>query len=107
MSEESQDRAIGRIEGKLDLIIAEQERAAAGRKHQYEKHDQLDRKVDAVGSKVESIDTRLGKVEGPVAEFSKWRERGIGAVMLVSFAAASVGGFVVALWTKIVALFNA
>jgi hypothetical protein len=106
MTEESQDRAIGRIEGKLDLIIAEQERAAAGRKQQYEKHEQLDRKVEAAYTKLSSVDARLQNVEGPVAEFSKWRERGIGAVMLVSFAAASVGGLIVTLWGKLVALFN-
>ena len=92
MTDASQDRAIGRIEGKLDLIIAEQEKAAQARKVQYEKLDQLDRKVEATETKVESIDKRLEKVEEPVAEFSRWRERGVGAIMLISFAAASFGG---------------
>lgn len=104
MPDASQDRAIGRIEGKLDLIIAEQEKAAAARKAQYEKLDQLDRKVEATENKVKSIDKRLETVEEPVAEFSRWRERGVGALMLITFTAASVGGLVVAFGKKAWAL---
>ncbi|MDW6020223.1 hypothetical protein SAZ10_00440 [Mesorhizobium sp. BAC0120] len=101
MTEASQERAIGRIEGKLDLIIAEQAAAAEARKQTYEKLDTLNRKVDATDTKVQSIDQRLEKVEEPVAEFSRWRERGIGAIMLVSFVAASIGGLLVAFGKKI------
>ena len=104
MTDASQERAIGRIEGKLDLILAEQEKAATARKAQYEKLDALDRKVDATETKVESIDKRLEKVEEPVAEFSRWRERGVGAIMLVSFAAASVGGLLATFGKKVWAL---
>lgn len=95
------ERSIGRIEGKLDIILAEQEKASEVRKVQYEKLDQLDRKVEVTESKVRSIDKRLEKVEGPVAEFSQWRERGIGALMLVSFVAASFGGLFVTYIKKI------
>jgi hypothetical protein len=101
MTEASQDRAIGRIEGKLDLIIAHQDKASDARKAQYEKMEELGRKIEATDRKVESIDDRLEKVEEPVAEFSKWRERGVGAIMLVSFVAASVGGLFVAFGKKI------
>jgi hypothetical protein len=62
---------------------------------------ELGRKLKATDRKVESIDDRLEKVEEPVAEFSKWRERGVGAVMLISFVAASVGGLFVAFGKKI------
>ena len=93
MIESNQERSIGRIEGKLDWLIAEQEKAAASRKQQYERLEKMDRRAEATDRKVESIDSRLQNVEEPVAEFSRWRERGVGAVMLVSFAAASIGGF--------------
>lgn len=92
MPEANQDRAIGRIEGKIDLMLAEQEKSSKARKVQYEKLDALDRKVEATETKVESIDKRLEGVEEPVAEFSRWRERGVGAIMLISFVAASLGG---------------
>lgn len=102
----SDERAIGRLEAKVDLILAEQNRASEARKQTYEKLESLDRKATATEIRVESIDDRLGKVEEPVAEFSRWRERGVGALMLISFAAASVGGMVVAygkkIWTAIV-----
>lgn len=92
MTDASQDRAIGRIEGKLDLIIADQEKARQDRKQQYERLEKIERRTEATDRKVESIDKRLEKVEEPVAEFSRWRERGVGAIMLISFAAASFGG---------------
>lgn len=97
---ESNEKAIGRLEGKIDLMLAEQVRAADARRQTYETLERLDRKIDATESKVGSIDARLEKVEGPVAEFSQWRERGIGALMLISFVAASVGGLVVAYGKK-------
>jgi hypothetical protein len=102
----NQDRAIGRIEGKLDLIIAEQERAALARKVQYEKLDALDRKVDKTDNKVASIDNRLEVVEAPVAEFSRWKERAIGAIMLISFVSAVSGAMIVALWKKMWTVFG-
>lgn len=97
---ESNEKAIGRLEGKIDLMLAEQVRAADARRQTYETLEKLDRKIDATDTKVTSIDERLEKVEGPVAEFSQWRERGIGALMLISFVAASVGGLVVAYGKK-------
>ena len=101
MNDASQDRAIGRIEGKLDLIIADQEQARQDRKQQYARLEQIERRTEGMERKVMSIDKRIGKVEEPVAEFSRWRERGVGAMMLISFIAASVGGALVAFGKKI------
>jgi hypothetical protein len=99
-------RAIGRLEGKMDLMLAEQKAAAESRKQTYEKLDTLDKKVEAANVKVTQVEARLAAVEEPVAEFSKWRERAIGAVMLVSIASALVGGGIVAGWAKITAFFS-
>lgn len=104
MTDASQDRAIGRIEGKLDLIIADQEKARQDRKQQYERLEKIERRTEGTERKVESIDKRLEKVEEPVAEFSRWRERGVGAVMLISFAAASFGGLLATFGKKLWAL---
>lgn len=98
---DSEARAIGVLEGKIDLMLAEQERAAQSRKHTYEKLEAMDKKIDATDVKIDAIDKRLKAVEEPVAEFSRWRERGIGAIMLVSLAAASVSGLVVAFGKKV------
>ncbi len=48
MSEAGQERAIGRIEGKLDLIISDQEKARQDRKQQYDKQEKTDRTLDEV-----------------------------------------------------------
>lgn len=104
MTEAGQERAIGRIEGKLDLIISDQEKARQDRKQQYEKQEKTDRALDDVKRMIESIDTRLEKVEEPVADFNRWRERGVGAIMLVSFFAATFGAILASFWKKILAL---
>lgn len=100
-TEAGQDRAIGRVEGKLDQIIKDMDRARDDRKQQYEKQEKTDRTLDEVMRKLQSVDTRLSNVEEPVADFNRWRERGVGAVMLVSFAAASLGGLVAAFGKKL------
>lgn len=98
---DSEARAIGNLEGKIDLMLAEQDRAAQSRKSTYEKLEALAKKLDAHEVKLDTIDKRLKAVEEPVAEFSRWRERGVGAIMLVSLAAASVGGLVATFGKKI------
>ncbi|WP_157743463.1 hypothetical protein [Ochrobactrum quorumnocens] len=110
-TEAGQDRAIGRVEGKLDQIIKDMDRARDDRKQQYEKQEKTDRTLDEVMRKLRSVDNRLEKVEEPVADFNRWRERGVGAIMLVSFVAgaimlvsfvaASLGGLLVTFGKKI------
>jgi hypothetical protein len=100
MSEGSQERAIGRVEGQLDLIIAEQTAAANSRRITYEKLDEIMRKMDATERNVVGLHSRMKAVEKPVAEFSKWRERFIGMGLLVALAAGGIGAFIYALWMK-------
>lgn len=106
MTEASQERALGRLESKVDLILADNERAAHSRKEQYEKLEQITRKADATDRKIDGIDSRLKTVEEPVAEFEKWRERAIGALMLVAFVSASIGAITPWLWRKVVSLLS-
>ncbi|MCR5941124.1 hypothetical protein FG152_09845 [Ochrobactrum sp. XJ1] len=104
MTEAGQERAIGRIEGKLDLIISDQEKARQDRKQQYERQEKTERLLEALQRNYESVDSRLEKVEEPVADFNRWRERGVGAIMLVSFFAATFGAILASFWKKILAL---
>lgn len=106
MSERSIEILLGEVKGKLEMVLDEQRHAAASRKETYAKLETMDRKIDAADAKIDVLDERMQAVEEPVAEFSKWRERGVGAVMLISLAAASVGGLVATfgkkLWAAIV-----
>jgi hypothetical protein len=104
MTEAGQERAIGRIEGKLDLIISDQEKARQDRKQQYERQEKTERLLEALQRNYESVDSRLEKVEEPVADFNRWRERGVGAIMLVSFFAATLGAVLASFWKKFLAL---
>lgn len=94
----SEVRDLGRVEGKLDQLLAASERERADsredRRRVYERLEDLTRKSDDRGRALESLDQRLKKVEEPVAEFSRWRERAIGAAMLLSVVAATVGGVI-------------
>lgn len=106
MTDNNIDRALGRLEGKVDLILQEQQSAAANRKQTYERLEEINKKVDDAASKIEHADARLAKVEAPVAEFSKWRERAIGALMLISFVSAATGAAMVAAWKGFLAWLN-
>lgn len=106
MSDENLQRALGRVEGKLDLMLQEQQQASANRKQTYERLEEINKKVDDAATKIEHADARLAKVEAPVAEFSKWRERAIGALMLISFVSAATGAAMVAAWKGILAWLN-
>ena len=104
MNEASQERVLGRLESKVDLILVENERAVHSRKEQYEKLEQITRKADSTDRKIDSIDGRLKAVEEPVADFEKWRERAIGALMLVAFVSACIGAIAPWIWRKLVAV---
>lgn len=99
---ENRDRAIGRIEGKLDRIIDEMKLDSEKREEQDKRLERIERSQDNADKRTEDILKRLETVEKPVAEFNRWRERAIGALMLVSLVAALIGGSIAAYWHKIV-----
>lgn len=109
--------AIGQLRAEVRIMSDQQKTANESRRAIYEKLEDVDGKVDeadakivAVDERLKNVDTamdkRLKSVEEPVAEFSKWRERAIGAVMLVSVVSALIGGGFVAAWGKITAWFT-
>lgn len=103
---DNHDRAIGRIEGKLDQLIEEQRRAMQKRSEMYKQLESLRKNQDEMTRQIKDVDRRLGYVEEPVTEFNRWRERAIGAAMLISLTAAMIGGTVAAYWAKLVAMFR-
>lgn len=100
----SLEQSVGRLEGKLDLIIEDQNRARLERGRQYERQESTEQTLSNVAAKVDRIEKRLEAVEEPVAEFNKWRERGIGAMMLVSLCGATMGAMLTKYWSKLVSL---
>lgn len=92
------ERSLGRVEGKLDLILRTQDEEKSTRRAHYERMATVERAVETLAADAVRIDSRLTVVEKPVAEFSKWRERAIGALMLISFVSAATGATIMALW---------
>lgn len=106
MTDASQERTLGRLEAKVDLILEDQEQASRARRDQYEKLEQITRKADATERNFASLLQRIEAVERPVAEFSKWRERFIGMGLAVALAAGGVGALITTIWMKASALLS-
>lgn len=104
MSEEANlERSLGRVEGKLDLILTAQTEEASIRRKHFTRTEAVERTLESLVVETGRIDTRLAAVEKPVAEFSKWRERAVGALMLISFLSAATGAVLTAAWHQILA----
>lgn len=74
---------------KLDQIIKDTDRARDDRKQQYDKQEKSDRNLDEVMRKLQNVEKRIEKVEEQVADFTVGVSGVVGAIMLVSFVAAS------------------
>ncbi len=98
------DVLLGEIKGKLDLILADQERARLDRKQQYEKLEDLERVQERLAHEQAVLVDRIGKVEPVISEINNWRQRGIGVVMFLGAISAGAGAGITILWKKIAAL---
>ncbi|MGT2444458.1 hypothetical protein ACU4I5_18540 [Ensifer adhaerens] len=98
MTEESQERAIGRIEGKLDMILADQEKARIDRKHQYDKSEAIERRLDVTDQKLSAVTAGWSDAAPVISDIRRWKERFIGMQMFVVFLAGSAGAALVTLW---------
>jgi len=98
------ERTLGRLEGKLDHLIE----AHADLGSKWEKLSQefaaLLRRQDALTHELIRLKQRLDEMSEPAREFGRWRERAVGALMLLSFGGALLGGSAVAFWQKFSAL---
>lgn len=100
----SVDRAIGRIEAKLDRVVSDQEQARLDRREHYKRMEAVERNQELTAQTLQTMNERMAAVEEPVADFNRWRERGVGAVMLVSFVAACLGGAIAVAGRKLWAI---
>ena len=88
-----------RVSGRL---IAQSYRLCRWRrKQQYEKQEKTDRKLYEMVREMQGFNSRMSNVEEPVANFNRRRERGPGAIMLISFIAASLDGLLLTSGKKI------
>jgi hypothetical protein len=96
------DRAIGRLEGKFDLLLAKveegQRESKDGRRKIYEELEAI--RADAATTRVQvaGVKDRIDKAEPVLTEIGKWRERFNGMIMLIGAVSALFGGAVALSW---------
>lgn len=109
MSDESQERTLGRLEGLLEAstkslasltqLVAQQGADAAAR----DANAQIARLE--TNHRITALEAKVTQIEVPISEFEIWRERGRGALMAGAFAFSILGATIGATWGHIVAWF--
>lgn len=114
MAEDTTQRDLGRLEGKMDRLLAafEQEREASheSRKALYERVGTIETdikisaKVDAqVRDRLDAFDTKLtNEVMPTINEVKRWKITGVTVLAMVGMAGAAIGSFLWWAWDVIV-----
>jgi len=92
-------RSLGRLEAKVDTLLSE-------RKDEKKQLAIIERKQDTAEKDRTAMAERLKEVEKNTADFNRWKERGVGALMLISAIAALIGGTLATSWQKILDIFK-
>lgn len=98
MNESDTQRSLGRLEGKLDMILADQESARIDRKNQYAKSEAIERRLDATDQKIAGLKTQIDEAAPVITDIKRWKERFIGMQMLIAGVFVAVGGGIVLVW---------
>lgn len=90
-------RAIGKLEGRLEALIESQAQAnkdaTASRKVIYARLDGIQRRTEAAETAIGGLQDTVDKHIRPVTDdVRRWRERGIGAAVLLAGLGAVFGG---------------
>lgn len=102
----SPDRSLGRLEGMVEILLKDGEKARSDRKLQYERLEVLERATERVEHKLDSQSKRITAVEQPIENFNKWKERFIGMTLVWTIISGAVGSVVTYYWQKIIAVFT-
>jgi len=106
MTDPSTERAIGRLEGKLDSLMNSVEEqkteSSAGRGRIYRELEAIRVEASVSNSKIENLEEQMATAAPEIADIKRWKERFIGMRMLIVFMSAVSGGALVAGWKWIV-----
>ena len=125
MAESSQERAIGRLEGRLDgvddkldsierLLRAQNEESSESRKALYERvqsietDNKISAKIDAqVRERLDALDARLTtEVMPTVNEVQRWKVAGMTVIGMAGLAGAALASVFIWAWDVIVSKWN-
>jgi len=94
-------RSLGRIEAQNGQILEEQKRYRQENKEIKRQLQAVEHKQETAEKERAAMALQLEEVKKNTDDFNKWKERGVGALMLISGIAALVGGSLAASWHKI------
>ncbi|NRQ13477.1 DUF1515 family protein [Ensifer sesbaniae] len=102
MIDGNSERAIGRLEGKLDALADAVERgqdeSKQGRARIYAELEQVRQEAARSRAEVESLKQQMADAAPIISDIKRWRERFIGMQMLVVFLAGSAGAAITTFW---------
>ena len=102
LNEATSERAIGRLEGKVDALVGAVEEQTEKSERRYARiYQELEQiRLDAAESRRDVAELKVkADADAPtISEIKRWKERIIGMQMLSAFIAASFGGALVAGW---------
>lgn len=88
---------IARLAERMNTILEEMAQARDGRKHQYEKLEDLGRSILKLDNRVESVENSLARASPTIDEFITIKHKVAGAGMLGKYVWAIGGGLLSAL----------
>ena len=96
MPESNQERAIGRLEGKMDSLIeavkAQGEKSDASRARMYERIEGVERSTEKMDSRLQTVEGTVTKMSPLVDEFGRIKQRGVGILMMLGVLWMLLGG---------------
>lgn len=90
---DSIDRILGRLEAKVDRVIADQETAGESRKANYERLETIEKGQEAHKREMDALAGRMARVETVTDEYRTLKTMGRGYLIGAAF-----GGGGIALW---------
>src|SRR5690606_22130704 len=94
--ETNQERAIGRLEGKMDSLIeavkAQGEKSDASRAKMYERIEGVERSTEKMDGRLQTVEGTVTKMSPLVDEFGRIKQRGVGILMMLGVLWMLLGG---------------
>lgn len=109
IAQDTRDRIVSlesEFRATMNRVLNELSDAKQSRERLAVRLEKVEDKVDTTETVVKTVAKDLETIKPTVTDINKWRERAVGAVMIISFAAASVGSIVTAFGKKLWALLS-
>lgn len=98
-------RALGgltaEVQGLRAVITESDRRSSEHRSRVYGKLEEIDQRTGTLEHRVDAASAAIADIKPTIDEVRRWKQRGIGALAIVGFAASAIGVALGLLWDKI------